>query len=155
MDKIIQKERKSSFKIGILTCSNITQDLGCASTRCLRALNTADSEFARYSGNVELVGIINCAGCPGIFGAEKLSNRIRTLTELNVDAIHFSSCLVDFCPNKDEYRKMINEKYPAIDVVFGTHSYPEGISEETHIRAVIDLIRQPKRSMIDLMKPFI
>jgi len=155
MDKVRQEEKKAPQRIGIITCSNITQDLGCAVTRCLKALCTKDGKFARYGDNVELVGIINCAGCPGIFGADKLTNRIRAIAELDVDAIHFSSCLIDFCPFKEKYREMMDEKYPGIDVVFGTHDIAEGIPPEMHIQAVKDIMCQRKTSMVDLIKPFI
>ena len=142
-------------RIGILTCSNITQDLGCPASICLKDLRTKGGKFAGYADSIELVGIINCAGCAGILGADKLVHRIRALAELNVDAIHFSSCLIDFCPFKEQYRKMISENYPDIDVVFGTHDPPEGITPEIFIQAVRELFRQPKSGMIDLIKPFV
>jgi predicted metal-binding protein len=155
MDKVSQKEKKSPLRIGIVTCAIITQDLGCASTLCLKELRAKDGEFARYGADVELVGIIDCAGCPGILGADKLAHRIRALTELDVDAIHFSSCLLDFCPFKKKFHEMINEKYPDIDVVFGTHHPPEGITPAIHMQAVKDMVRQPKPSHVDLIKPFV
>jgi|GEM_PF-187315 predicted metal-binding protein len=155
MEKVRQKEKKATRKIGIITCSNITQELGCAATRCFKALYAKDGKFARYGDNVELVGIINCAGCPGIFGADKLTNRVRAIAELDVDAIHFSSCLIDFCPFKEKYREMMSEKYPGIDVVFGTHDIPQGIPPEIHIHAVKDTMCQPRTTMVDLIKPFI
>lgn len=142
-------------RIGILTCSNITRDLGCPASICLKDLRAKGGKFDRYDDSVELVGIINCAGCPGILGPEKLVHRIRALAELNVDAIHFSSCLIDFCPFKEQYRKMICEKYPGIDVVLGTHDPPEGITPDIFIQAVREIVRQPKPGMIDLIKPFV
>lgn len=142
-------------RVGILTCSNITQDLGCPAAICLKDLRAKGGKFARYNDDVELVGIINCVGCPGTLGSEKLVHRIRSLAELNVNAIHFSSCLIDFCPFKEQYRKMINARYPDIDVVFGSHDPPEGITPDMFIQAVKEIVRQPKSSMIDLIKPFI
>jgi len=155
MGKIKPKRENSHKRIGIMTCSNITQDLGCAAPICLKGLRARGGKFARYDDDVELVGIINCAGCPGIFGADKLVRRIRTLAELNVDAIHFSSCLIDFCPFREKYRKMINEKYPDIDVVLGTHDPPEGITPEMFIQAVKDMVCQPKPDLVDLIKAFV
>ena len=142
-------------RIGIMTCSNITQDLGCPASVCLKAVRTKGGMFARYNDNIDLMGIINCASCPGILGADKLVNRIRALVELNVDAIHFSSCMIDFCPSKEKYRKMINENYPDIDVVLGTHDPPEGITPEIFVKTVKEMFRQPKPSIIDLIKPFV
>jgi predicted metal-binding protein len=154
-DKVRQKEKKSPIRIGIVTCAIITQDLGCASTLCLKALRTKGDEFTRYGDNVELMGIIDCAGCPGNLGTDKLANRIRALTELDVDAIHFSSCLIDFCPFKKKFHKMINEKYPDVDVVFGTHHPPEGVTPEIHTQVIKDMVRQPKPGHVDLIKPFV
>jgi len=155
MSKTKQKEEPFHKKIGILTCSIITQDLGCASPFCLKDFRNRGGKFSNYDDDVELVGIINCAGCPGILGAEKLAHRIRALAELKVDVIHFSSCMADFCPSKEKYRKMINEKYPDISVVFGTHDPPGGVTPEMFIRAVKEMIRQPKHGLIDLFKPFV
>ena len=155
MDKIKQKRENSHKKIGILTCSIITQDLGCASPFCLKDFRDKNGKFTHYDNDVKLIGILNCAGCAGILGADKLTHRIRALAELDVDAIHFSSCLIDFCPFKEKYRNMINEKYPDIDVVFGTHDPPKNITPEIFIRAVKEMVRQPKPGLIDMFKPFI
>ncbi|WP_217806043.1 CGGC domain-containing protein [Sporomusa malonica] len=54
------------MRIGILTCSAATQDLGCSSVSCLHDLRKRKGTFERYSSeqNLDLIGIINCAGCP-------------------------------------------------------------------------------------------
>lgn len=54
------------MRIGILTCSVATQDSGCSSVSCLHDLRKKKGAFGRYSSeeNLDLIGIINCAGCP-------------------------------------------------------------------------------------------
>lgn len=51
-------------RIGILTCSNATQDLGCSSVSCLADLRKRRGAFAEYPGDepLDLFGIINCPG---------------------------------------------------------------------------------------------
>lgn len=154
MDEIIKTEKKITKRIGIMTCSNITQDLNCASSICLKDLRAGSGRFAPYD-DAELVGIISCAGCPGNLGANKLANRIRALTELNPDAIHFSSCMINLCPFKEKYRQMLNEKYPDIEVVFGTHDPPEGVTPEIFVETVRKLISKPKPDLTPLMKAFV
>ena len=53
-------------RVGILTCSNATQDLGCCSASCLADFRKRRGAFAAYPAEEELilVGIINCPGCP-------------------------------------------------------------------------------------------
>ncbi|MDI6913142.1 MAG: CGGC domain-containing protein [Desulfitobacteriaceae bacterium] len=55
-------------RIGILTCSNATRDLGCLSVSCLHDLRKRKGAFARYPSEekLDLVGIINCSGCPSL-----------------------------------------------------------------------------------------
>ena len=53
-------------RIGILTCTNATQDLGCSSVSCLRDMRKRKGAFEKYKDDekLDLVGIINCSGCP-------------------------------------------------------------------------------------------
>jgi len=153
MDEILKTKRSIPTRIGIMTCSNITQDLNCASSICLKDLRARGGQFAPYN-DAELVGIISCAGCPGNLGSNKLVNRIRALTELSPDAIHFSSCMINLCPFKEKYRRMLNEKYPEIAVVFGTHDPPEGVTPEIFVETVKNLISKPMHDFAGIMKSF-
>ncbi|GBE02997.1 CGGC domain protein [bacterium BMS3Abin08] len=89
-------------RIGVLTCSNATQDLGCSSASCLADFRKRRGSFADYPQDepLDLVGIINCPGCPTVIGADKLLQRIRALTEFRVDVIHFTYCIKALCPFK-------------------------------------------------------
>ena len=53
-------------RIAILTCSNCTQDSNCASVVCLGDMRKRRGFFAPYPQDqpLDLIGIINCAGCP-------------------------------------------------------------------------------------------
>ncbi len=117
-------------RIGIITCSNCTQDLDCASVVCLGDLRKRRGFFTEYptSEKLELIGIINCAGCPTVNAPQKLLRRVRAIAEFKIDAIHFSFCMTALCPFKEKYVTVIKEVYPDIKLVMGTHS-PRDVKE--------------------------
>jgi predicted metal-binding protein len=53
-------------RIGIINCSNCTQDTNCASVVCLADMRKRKGLFEQYAkeDTLELIGIISCAGCP-------------------------------------------------------------------------------------------
>ncbi len=138
-------------RIGILTCSNATQDLGCSSASCLADLRKRGGAFARYPAGepLDLVGIINCPGCPTLTGAEKLLQRIRGITEFGVDAIHFAYCIKALCPFTGKYRKALAEAFPDIKVIVGTHQ--SRVTEEEFRERVRKLFCQDKKIMADMI----
>ena len=139
-------------RIGILTCSNATQDLGCSSVSCLRDLRKRLGAFERYKNDdiLDLVGIINCAGCPTLAGPDKLLSRIRALTEFRIDAVHFTYCMDALCPFKSKYKALLEEYFPDIEIVVGTHE--AHVTHEQFREDVKDLFCQPKRSMVDVIR---
>jgi predicted metal-binding protein len=139
-------------KIGILTCTNATQDLGCSSVSCLKTLRERQGAFADYPEEEELtlVGIINCPGCPTLTGPDKLIERIRALTDFGVDAIHFTYCIKALCPFKEKFRKALKEKFPDIKIVIGTHETK--ITTEEYRERVRKLFCQPRKRMIDIIQ---
>ncbi len=138
-------------RIGILTCSNATQDLGCSSASCLADFRKRKGAFAAYPADqpLDLVGIINCPGCPTITGPDKLLQRIRALAEFRVDAIHFSYCVKALCPFKEKYQETLQEAFPAVRVVLGTHR--EHITPEEFRSRVKKLFSQPRKTMVDII----
>lgn len=138
-------------RIGILTCSNATQDLGCSSASCLADLRKRRGTFADYPKYepLDLVGIINCPGCPTLTGADKLLQRIRALTEFRVDAIHFTYCMKALCPFKEKYKTAFEEAFSNIKIVIGTHQ--EHVTPEEYRKRVRKLFCQPRKMMVDLI----
>lgn len=110
-------------RLGILTCSNCTQELDCASVVCLGDLRKRKGFFQRYEGDQELilVGIINCAGCPTLGSPEKILRKVKSLAAFRIDAIHLSYCVTALCPFKKKYVDIIKAAHPAIEIVEGTH----------------------------------
>lgn len=111
-------------RIGILTCSNCTQEANCASVVCLGDLRKRKGLFARYQDDekLELIGIINCAGCPTLAAPEKILRRTNALTGYRLDALHFSYCMTALCPFLAKYEKIIQEHNPGLTIVHGTHT---------------------------------
>ena len=138
-------------RIGILTCTNATQDLGCSSVSCLADFRKRKGAFASYPEDekLTLVGIINCPGCPTLTGPAKLIERSRALTDFGVDTIHFSYCIKALCPFKDKYKEALEQSFPTIKVVLGTHE--EHITPEEFRRRVKKLFRQPRKTMVDII----
>jgi len=138
-------------RIGILTCNNATQDLGCSSVSCLADFRKRKGAFGEYDENetLVLVGIINCPGCPTLAGADKLIKRIRALTDFRVDTIHFSNCIKALCPFKEKYRISIEQSFAGIRVMIGTHE--EHITSEEFRDRVKRVFCQPQKSMVDII----
>ena len=139
-------------RIGILTCSSATQDLGCSSVSCLHDLRKRKGAFERYPNEekLELIGIINCSGCPTLAGPEKLLGRVRALTEFRIDAIHFTYCMDALCPYKAKYKVLLEENFPGTEIVIGTHE--AHVTHKQFREDVRGLFCQPKRTMVDVIK---
>jgi predicted metal-binding protein len=138
-------------RIGILTCSNATQDLGCSSVSCLADLRKRRGMFKEYPAEepLDLVGIINCPGCPTLTGPDKLLLRIRALTEFRTGTIHFANCVKALCPFQEQYRRAIGSSFPGITVVIGTHQ--EHITPEEFRARVKRLFNQKRKTMVDMI----
>jgi predicted metal-binding protein len=138
-------------RIGILTCSNATQDLGCSSVSCLSDFWKRKGTFAEYpqEEKLTLVGIISCPGCPTLIGPDKLLQRVRALTEFGVDAIHFTYCMKALCPFKEKYKAALEQVFTNVKIVIGTHE--EHIAPEEYRRRVKRLFCQPRKTMVDII----
>lgn len=110
-------------RIGILNCSNCTQETDCASIVCLGDMRKHRGFFERYPKDepLDLIGIISCSGCPTVAAAEKILKRVRALAEFRLDVLHFSFCMTALCPFINQYTDVIKKQYPDLEIVFGTH----------------------------------
>jgi len=139
-------------RIGIITCSNCTQDLHCASVVCLADMRKRKGFFQKYPQEepLDLVGIISCDGCPTMHAPQKILKRIRSIAEFRVEAIHFSYCMTELCPFKHKYVEVIRQAYPDIELVMGTHTPPlERQQFQNDVREVLSACRF---SMTDIIK---
>jgi len=138
-------------RLGILTCSNATQDLGCSSVSCLADFRKRTGTFGDYDANekLTLVGIINCPGCPTLTGPDKLVKRIRALTDFGVDTIHLSYCIKALCPFKEKYKETLEQSFPSIRIIMGTHQ--EHVTPEEFRHRVKEIFCQPQKTMVDII----
>ena len=131
-------------KVGILGCDVTTRDLDCAMTGCFSNLRDRQGTFEQYSEDdpPELVGIINCSGCPTAVGSGRVWQKVKALKEYGIEALHLTSCLVQVCPFTQEFVATIRKEYPELKIVEGTHpfhdlqAFKNGMKELTSQRAV-------------------
>ena len=75
------------MKVGIIRCQQ-TEDY-CPGTTDFRILRERKGAFAGVEEEIELVGFINCGGCP----AKRSVLRARELVRRGADTIAFASCI--------------------------------------------------------------
>jgi predicted metal-binding protein len=141
-------------RIGILTCSNCTQETNCASVVCLADMRKRRGFFSRYSADepLDLIGIISCAGCPTLAAPEKILKRVRAVTEFRIDALHLSFCMVTLCPFIQKYSTLIKQEFPDINLVMGTH---QPADRDHFVRGVKEMLCQtlaPPQTMADMIR---
>ncbi|MDI6631708.1 MAG: CGGC domain-containing protein [Bacillota bacterium] len=115
-------------KITLLACYLIRKRNLCpGDAKCLVAFNRREGEFERYKGEeVAIVGIVDCGECEGnrnraVLSLGLLKGALVPLNE-SVDAIHVGTCVMGFCPRKDDILKALKEK-AGVEVVEGGHRY--------------------------------
>ena len=75
------------MKVGIIRCMQ-TEDF-CPGTADFRAIANKTGVFEGVSEEIEIIGFINCGGCPG----KKAVLRARELVRRGADTIVFASCI--------------------------------------------------------------
>ena len=86
---------------------------------------------------------------PGCDEPYKLLQRIKGLTEFGVDVIHFTYCMKALCPFTGKYKNALEEAFPDIKIVVGTHAV--AIEPEKYREKVAKLFRQERKSMADII----
>ena len=141
-------------RIGILTCSNCTQDSNCASVVCLGDMRKRRGWFESYPKDepLDLIGIINCAGCPTLAAPEKILKRVRAVAEFRLDALHLSFCMVTLCPFIKPYTALIKREFPGINIVMGTHRPADRDRFVTGVKELLCQTLAAPQTMNDLIK---
>ncbi len=141
-------------RIGILTCSNCTQDANCASVVCLGDLRKRRELKQKYRNEekLELIGIINCAGCPTLAAPEKILKRTKALTAYRLDALHFSYCMTALCPFLKKYEQIIKENNPGLAIVHGTHTPRDNQIFREEIKEILCPALPEHQDMNDVIK---
>ncbi len=149
----ISKEARMA-RIGIITCSNCSQDTNCAAVVCLGDMRKRSGFFERYPAEepLDLIGIINCAGCPTVAAPKKILRKVRAVAEFKLDALHFSFCMTALCPFLTKYEKTIKEEYPNLEIVLGTHKPIDKGEFQEKVRELLCPSVSPTRAMTDVIK---
>ena len=75
------------MRVGIIRCQQ-TEDY-CPGTADFKAIQTKTGSFEGICEPIEIIGFINCGGCPG----KKAVLRARELVKRGADTIVFASCI--------------------------------------------------------------
>lgn len=75
------------MKVGIIRCMQ-TEDF-CPGTTDFRMIREKKGAFEGVEEDIEIIGFINCGGCPG----KKAVLRARELVNRGADSIVFASCI--------------------------------------------------------------
>ena len=89
------------MKIGIIRCMQ-TEDF-CPGTADFKMIRDHKGGFAGIEEDIEIVGFINCGGCPG----KKAVLRAKELVKRGADTIAFASCI----KKRDAYRISVSHSF--------------------------------------------
>ena len=95
----------------------------CPGAADFRAVSQKTGAFAESGEEIELVGFINCGGCPG----KKTVLRVRELVRRGADAIALASCIskgtpIGYpCPFAQKMKELIAREAPNIRIIEYTH----------------------------------
>lgn len=109
------------MKLGIIRCMQ-TEDY-CPGTADFRAVAQKTGAFSEIGEEIELVGFINCGGCPG----KKAVLRVRELVRRGADTIALASCIskgtpIGYpCPFAKKMKELIVREAPNIRIIEYTH----------------------------------
>lgn len=140
-------------KIGILGCDATTREMDCVMIGCFGNLRGRQGEFARYAEEdpPELVGIVGCGGCPTAVGSGKVWQKVKALVEYGVTSLHFTSCLIQICPFKEQFVETIRRDCPDLEIVEGTHPFHDAEAFKRGIRELSTQRAVPPQKMNDLV----
>lgn len=113
------------MKLGIIRCMQ-TRDI-CPGTSDFKAIRDKKGAFEGVEGDIEIIGFIDCGGCPG----KTAFSRTKELVKRGADTIAIASCIslgtpIGFpCPNAKEMEQVIRKAAgPDVKILDHTHNAP-------------------------------
>ncbi len=110
------------MKIGVIRCLQ-TEDI-CPGTTDFRFMREKKGVFAEIEGEIELIGLVTCGGCPG----KRAVHRAAEMVKRGAEIIVLTSCItrgnpIGFpCPHAEELQQAIAKKLgPEIRILDYTH----------------------------------
>jgi len=98
------------MKVGIIRCMQ-TEDY-CPGTMDFKVIAEKKGAFEGVTEPIEIVGFINCGGCPG----KKAVLRTRELIKRGADTIAFASCITKgnpigyACPHAEKMMELVKKE---------------------------------------------
>lgn len=96
----------------------------CPGSTCFKMAQERDGAFSGITENIDVIGFINCGGCPG----KKAALRARELKKRGADTIVFASCITKGTPigypcpfSKKMQEIVLNEVGDSIRIIDHTH----------------------------------
>lgn len=110
------------MKVGLIRCRQ-TEDM-CPATTCLKVMTIKKLAFEGVEGDIEIIGVNSCGGCPG----KKAVTRAVEMIKRGADTIALASCItkgnpIGFpCPHAKEMKEAIIKKVgKEIEIIDYTH----------------------------------
>ena len=109
------------MKIGIIRCQQ-TEDI-CPGTTDFKIIKEKRGVFEGVNEEIEIIGFINCGGCPG----KKSVLRAKELVQRGADTIVFASCITKGtpigyqCPFARKMKETIMQNFDNIQILDYTH----------------------------------
>lgn len=109
------------MKVGIIRCMQ-TEDM-CPGSTDFAAIRGSKGVFSEIDGDIELVGFVNCGGCPG----KKIPLRAKMLASHGAEAVCLASCIVKGtpigypCPFHDKIMELLKKSLPNVRIFDHTH----------------------------------
>lgn len=98
------------MKVGLIRCKQ-TEDM-CPATTDFKFMREKKGAFEGAEGEVELIGVNTCGGCPG----KKAVTRAQRMVKNGADTIVLASCITKgnpigfLCPYAETIKKTIENK---------------------------------------------
>lgn len=110
------------MKMGLIRCLQI-EDL-CPATTCFKVAKAKKLAFEGVEGEIEVVGMTTCGGCPG----KRAVNRAEEMVNRGADTIVFASCItrgtpIGFvCPHAEVMMRAVRKAVgDAVRIIDYTH----------------------------------
>lgn len=110
------------MKIGLIRCLQ-TEDM-CPGTTCFKVMRTKKLAFEGVVGDIEIIGVTTCGGCPG----KEAVTRAAEMVKRGADTIVLASCItrgtpIGFpCPTAEQMKSAIIRKIGSgVKIIDYTH----------------------------------
>ncbi|ADE35682.1 CGGC domain-containing protein [Methanohalophilus mahii] len=110
------------MKVGLIRCMQ-TEDM-CPATTDFKVMREKKLAFKDVEGEIEVIGVVSCGGCPG----KKAATRAAEMVRRGADTIALASCItkgnpIGFaCPHAEQMKAAIRKKIgDSIQLIDYTH----------------------------------